>query len=115
MRWSFSAMPPSEVTSSRPPSTRGIGLMEMKRLPALRGVRRAAPGVRRPRWALQGAQVFAWRAVAQVDLPCCDFVAMDQSAVEAQMIRSPDARTQHGNFTVDGDAAGANPLFRLAA
>ncbi len=109
-------MPPSEVTSSRPPSTRGIGLMVMKRLPALRGRRsskRLVFGVVRS-GLIGSAQVFAGRAVAQINLPRCNFVAMNQTAIEAQVIGATDARAQHCHFTVDGDAAGADPLLRFA-
>jgi hypothetical protein len=41
-------------------------------------------------------------------------VTMDQAAIEAQMIAAADARAQHRNFAVDGDATGTDPLLRLA-
>ncbi len=59
------------------------------------------------------AQVFAGRAMAEIDLTRHDFVAMDESSIETQVIGATDARAEHGNLAVHGDAAGLDPLFRL--
>jgi hypothetical protein len=38
----------------------------------------------------------------------------NQATVEPYMIRRPDAYTENCQFTVDSDAAGANPFLNLA-
>ena len=92
---------------------RGIGLIEMKRLPALRGRRSSE---REVLGRLVGrAQVFPGRAVAQVHLPHRDFVPVDEAAIEPQVIGAPHAHTQHCRLAVHGDAARANPLLRFAS
>ena len=64
---------------------------------------------------LGSAQVFTRRAMAQIHLSRRDFVAMDEPAVEPQMVRAPDARAEHCDLAVHGEAPGADPLLRLAA
>ncbi len=42
-------------------------------------------------------------------------MAMNQSAVEAQMVGAPDACAEHRRLAIDGEATGADPLLRFAA
>lgn len=58
--------------------------------------------------------MFAWGAVAEVDLAGGDFVAVDEAAVQAQMISAGHAGAQYGGLVVYGYAASANPVLRLA-
>src|SRR5689334_3575441 len=40
---------------------------------------------------------------------------MDQTPVEAQVVGAGDASAQYGDFAVDGETAGADPVFGFAA
>src|SRR5947207_5174107 len=60
-------------------------------------------------------QVFARRAVTQVHLARCNFVTMDQAAIEAHVVGATYACAEHSELAVDRDAAGTNPVLGLAA
>src|SRR5262245_60387534 len=51
--------------------------------------------------------------MAEIDLARCDFMSMDETSIEPQVIAAANAHTEHRGLTVHRDTAGPDPLFCL--
>ena len=60
-------------------------------------------------------QTLAGRPMYQKHARCAaNFPLPNQTAIEAHMIRRPNANTEDGRLAVDSDSSSANPLFDFA-